>query len=152
MNSKGARRPPAGRAQHHGDGKAEDGEEPQSLVTEDCKFFISFEKVREGGRKGGWFYVLLTFPSVDGNSCGNSKSEWLGRENLRFILSDGEWIKYFYNNNTNGLAHSEPATSFDLLSLLERNSICSLLGHDGNLVVQGEERWTNWALNCWVWR
>ena len=41
MNSKGARRPPAGRAQHHGDGEAEDGKEPQSLVTEDGKFFIS---------------------------------------------------------------------------------------------------------------
>ena len=44
MNSKGARRPPAGRAEHHGDGKAEDGEEPQSLVTEDCKFFISSKR------------------------------------------------------------------------------------------------------------
>ena len=33
MNSKGARRPPAGRAQHHGDGEAEDGKEPQSLSS-----------------------------------------------------------------------------------------------------------------------
>ena len=73
MNCKGAGRPPAGWAQHHGDGEAEDGEEPQSLVTEDGKFFIS-SSVQRGWRGDSRFScrrLIFHLTSVQRPSTGH---------------------------------------------------------------------------------
>ena len=65
IDSKGARRPPVGRAQHHGDGGTKDGKEPQSLVTEDGKFFISSSVQRgwRGDSRFSWSLEKTHFPS-----------------------------------------------------------------------------------------